>query len=212
MFGRRRARIDAWLAVVPVGWGGLHLLEQWSAYGGRRAFERWVGSRSVFKAGLDGLALALLVVWIVSQVYGWFRRPAEPSAVRDCLAEVEGRARRLERWWRFCSGLTGLFLLYHGWWLSVPRWTQHTAAAHTWVLLQHELGAPMHAIAHAVGVTAFSVHTWGALCRLAAVHGRMKDRTARRALRLAAALCATSYFVLYGQLAGFHVSGAGTFW
>ena len=197
-----------------LGWGSFHLWEQWSAFGGRDAY---VGRMAVTSHGTSALAAELLLG--VFPVLAWIGLEArlralskEPEALRAAMAETPALARRLGPITTVGSWVFYLWLAYHVVWLFGPKIAEGSEPLRTWLYLREGLGTWVHAVAHAIGLTAFAVHVWGAVPRTAIVMGWAPTPESRRAARLIGWIVGVALLVLYAQLAGWHAAGAGTVW
>jgi hypothetical protein len=201
-------------SVAALVWAGFHLWEQWSAFAGSQPWvERMVRTSHGTLATAAELLLGILppLVWMVLDVI-LRARGAEPDALRSALAEHPEAARRLGLLARVCGWLFTGWLLYHAAWLWLPKFLEGSEPLRAWAALRDGLGRWPHAIAHAVGLTAFAGHAWTSVPRLAVVLGWASSPEARRAARLSGLIVACGMLLLYAQLAGWHAAGRGTIW
>lgn len=206
-------RLHAFVSTVPVGlWIFVHLWEQWAGFAGREA---WL-ARMAGTAGTSlGTALDLLlgvlplVLWLGLEIA--LRRHGEPPELRLAYGEDEGVALRMFRLATGAGWVLLAFAAYHVVWLWVPRVGGLELAA-LWARLEMHFGRWLHAIPHAVGLGALAVHVTFGPVRLLVAQGWLVDAEGRRAARLSGGIVAVLLFVLYGQLAGWHATGVGTFW
>ena len=199
---------------VGIGvWALFHLWEQWSAFAGRGAFVTRAAATSH-----GALAVATELVLGLGPVLGWIAldgltaRRAEPAPLRGALADHPALAERLARAGRWGSRILAVFVLYHAGWLWLPKLLEGSEPLQSWQRLRDGLGTWPHAIAHAAGVVALAIHVWQAPPRLAIALGLVERPELLRALRVSGLIVAIGLAALYGQLAGWHASGAGTFW
>jgi hypothetical protein len=207
-------RLHALVSSVPVAlWTGVHLWEQWAAFGGRA---RWLNRMGATTGGVLGPALELLLgilpllLWFTLEVR--LRPAGEPEALRWAYGEGASQRIRMGRLATVAGWVLLAFLAYHAAWLWVPRVLGGAEPAVAWAQLETSLGSWAHATAHAVGITALAVHLAFAPARVLVAYDLLGDAEGRRAARLSGAVVAVLLFVLYGQLAGWHATGAGTFW
>ncbi|MGF1467235.1 MAG: hypothetical protein ACFCGT_14005 [Sandaracinaceae bacterium] len=207
--------VQALLSTIPVlGWGTFHLVEQWPAFGGPAALVRRLAltSHGWLAIALESLLVVLPVLgWLVLEVGLRWREP-EPPALRGAMAEDPEVARRLGWLARAGAALTLAFLLYHAAWLWLPKLPSGGDPVLTWVRLETGLGLWVHAVPHAIGITAFAVHVWAAPVRLLVASGWADTAETRRALRLSTGIIALGFFALYAQLAGWLAAGVSTMW
>lgn len=212
----RAWRVREVTGTVPVlAWAAFHLWEQWAAFAGRDA---WSARMSRTSHGALPIAIEVaagvlpVLVWMALDVGLRTRGRREPDELRMAMAEDPESARRLGLLARVSSWIFMLFVLYHAGWLWLPKLLEGSEPLRTWTVLRGGLGAWPHAIAHAVGLTAFAVHTWASVPRLAIVLGGVSAPESRRAARLSALIVAAGLLLLYAQLAGWHAAGRGTIW
>lgn len=211
----RAWRVHEVAGTVPVlAWAAFHLWEQWAAFAGRDAWSARMArtSHGVLPVALELVAGVLpVLVWMALDV-GLRRRHPEPEELRMAMAEEPESARRLALLARVASWAFMLFVLYHAGWLWLPKLLAGSEPLRTWTVLRGGLGAWPHAIAHAIGLTAFAVHAWASVPRLAIALGWVSAPESRRAARLSALIVAAGLLLLYAQLAGWHAAGRGTIW
>lgn len=197
----------------PLVWGAVHLFEQWSAFGGREAFV----SRTT-QTGHGALATAAEILIGIAPVLAYIAldlilaRREEPETLAQASAEDEALARRLSRLGKWGSRVFALFVLYHVAWLWLPKLVEGSDPVRTWLALRDGMGLFAHTIAHAIGLTAFAVHLWQSIPRLAAVAGLGRSPEQRRAARMSGLILAIFALLLFAQLAGWHAAGTGTIW
>ncbi len=203
------------LGTVPISlWACVHLWEQWAAFAGRDA---WSARMTRTSHGLFAIAIELLfailpaLAWIALEVHLRVRE-TEPEALRWAMAEQEEAARRLGLLARFASWVFFAWLIYHAGWLWLRKLTSGSEPLLAWMALRDGLGTYPHAILHAIGLTAFTVHFTASIPRLAIVLGVARTRESRRAARLSGLIVALGLLLLYAQLAGWHAAGRGTIW
>ncbi len=210
----RAWRAHELLGSVPIAlWAGFHLWEQWAAFGGRDLWlERMARTSHGALALAVELALAILpaLAWVALELRLRAQR-SEPEALRFALAEDREAARRLGLLARVGSWVFFGWLLYHAAWLWLPKLSANEPLL-AWVALRDRLGTWPHAIAHAIGLTAMTVHLSAAAPRLAIALGWVSSPEGRRAARLSGLIVALGLLFLYAQLAGWHAAGRGTLW
>ena len=211
----RNWRAHAVLALVPVvGWAAFHIFEQWSAFGGRDAFvaRMLATSHGTLALALETALVVLpLTAWIALEIRLRLRR-REPPALRGSLAEDPTTARRLHRLTVLASWLFMGWLVYHVGWLWLPKWLSGSDPTRTWGQLQSAMGTWPHAIANALGLSAFVFHVWAAIVRGTVALGWASDAESRRAARLVGLIVAALFVLLGAQLIGWHAAGTGTVW
>ncbi|MGE0791538.1 MAG: hypothetical protein AB7S26_38035 [Sandaracinaceae bacterium] len=208
-----RARELLGSAVVGT-WAAFHLWEQWSAFGGRAAWTARMLStsqRGVHVAIEVILGVLPIVLWLALELRLWLTDD-EPAELRGAMAEDDEVARRLGLIVRVGSRVFFLWLLYHVAWLWLPKLLGDGDPVYTWLRLRLELGTSARVAVLAVGLTAFFLHAWGSFPRALIALGFDRDAPTRRAARLSGAILATGFLVLYAELAGWHIAGAGTVW
>lgn len=196
------------------GWGGFHLWEQWSAFGGRGAYVERMAATSH-----GGVALAAELLFGVLPVLMWIGIEArlralskEPEALRCAMAETPELAKRLGAIATVGSWVFFAWLVYHIVWLFGPKIAEGSEPLRAWLFLRDGLGTWVHAVPHAIGLSALAVHLWAAIPRTAIVMGWAPTPESRRAARLVGGIIGVALLVLYAQLAGWHAAGAGTVW
>ena len=196
------------------GWALFHLWEQWSAFGGRADFVARTTSTSHGALAIaTELSLGILPIVLFVMVDLGTARTSEPSALRAALAQTPSLAARLGRIGKWGSRVLVAFLLAHIVWLWLPKLIGSSEPVETWVRLRGSMGTWPMSVLHAVGMTALAVHVWQSVPRLAIVLDLVDGRPdILRALRASGLIVALGLILLYGQLAGWHASGAGTFW
>lgn len=211
----RAWRAHELLGSLPIAlWAGFHLWEQWPAFAGRDA---WLARMAQSSHG--ALALAIEIVLAVAPALAWIAldlrlqiQRSEPEALRLAMAEDPEVARRLGLLVRAGSWIFFGWLLYHAAWLWLPKLTTGGEPMRAWIAMRDGMGTWPHAIAHAVGLTAMTVHLWAAVPRLAIALGWVGSPEGRRAARLSGLILALGLVLLYAQLAGWHAAGRGTLW
>jgi len=200
--------------VLVPGWAGFHLFEQWSAFGGHRAFaERMTatshGAAAIAAEVIFGLAPIVLWIGIEARLRA---RSREPEELRGALAESPALANRLGA---ISTGASWLFfgwLVFHAVWLFGSKIAEGSDPVRTWLRLRDGLGTWAHAVPLAIGLSAFSIHVAAAAPRVSAVMGWSRTAESRRAARLAGLIIAVAFLALYAELAGWHAAGAGVVW
>lgn len=211
----RRWRAHAALAaLVPSAWAFAHLGEQWAAFGGRATFVRRLATTAFHPLALPVellLVILPLVAWAVLELR-LLRAPDEPPALAAALAEDPATARRLALLATGVRLVLLAFLAYHAAWLWLPKLLGGADPVGTWLRLRMGMGTLAHASAHAIGLTALTVHIACAVPRVFVSEGWVDTVESRRAARLSGLIVALGLFLLYAELAGWHATGAGTLW
>lgn len=195
-------------------WAIFHLWEQWPAFRGREPFVERLARTSHGSAALAAeLVLALLPAlgWIALELRLRLAGP-EPDDLRLAMAEDPELARRLGLLARVASWTFFAWLSYHVAWLWLPKLLEGSDPLRTWLRLRGGMGLFGHAIPHAIGLTAFTVHLWATGPRLAVAFGVDASAPNRRAIRLSGLIVALGLLALYAQLTGWHAAGTGTVW
>lgn len=211
----RAWRAHELLGSVPIAlWASFHLWEQWAAFAGR---DVWLARMTQSSHGTVPilveivLAIAPALAWVALELRLRMQR-SEPEALRLAMAEDPEVARRLGLLARASSWVFFAWLLFHAGWLWLPKLTSGGEPMLAWIAMRDGMGTWPLAIAHAIGLTAMTVHLWAAAPRLAIALGWVGSPEGRRSARLSGLIFAIGLFVLYAQLAGWHAAGRGTLW
>ena len=211
----RLQRLREALASLGVGaWAVFHLWQEWSGFKGRHVWEahQSSGGESVWRL-IALLTLGLTPVIIVCSLDLILLRRREGRArVARALAENESLARRLLLIGTAATWSLAVFALYHAAWLSLPTLLGRSGPSATWSRLMDGLGTWPHAAAHAVGLTALTIHLWQSVPRAALTFGRVERAETRRAIRAGGLVLGLTLLALYAQLTGWFAAGAGTVW
>lgn len=189
---------------------GFHLWEEWSVFGGRRAFVERHATTST------GLATFAVLVLFVAPIVAWavllLRALLAGSEIPGMARPGDGTvARALGAVIRVVSPIAAGFVLVHAGMLWGGRVLFGEAPIHTYDLLQTTLGRPLYLVLYGVGIPAVLWHLAATLPDGLEAIG-LVGPNGRRQAHLVTAVLGACLFVLYAQLAGWLATGAGTFW
>ena len=199
------------LGVLPLlPWALLHLVQQWSALGGRAA---WLGrERADAGALMTVLEVAVVlacVVWLGLLVRGVVtKRPAPGAAV----AHEGALSRALATLETPAALLTASMVIVHAATLWLPHLLGSTTLAQIYETLRSATGTPVGIAMVAVGLGSFVVHVACAVPSALMIAGLSDTPSARQAARLVSLGLAACLLLLFTQLAGWHATGTGVLW
>lgn len=211
----RLQRLREALACLGVGaWAVFHLWQEWSGFKGREVWEAHQSSGGGLAwrlVALLALGLSPVVIVCVLDLILWRRREGRARITR-ALAENESLAHRLLLLGTAATWSLAVFALYHAAWLSFPTLMGRSGPSATWARLLDGLGTWPHAAAHAVGLTALTIHLWQSVPRAAMTFGIVERAETRRAIRVGGLVLGLTLLAMYAQLTGWFAAGAGTVW
>jgi hypothetical protein len=187
-----------------------HLWEEWSVFGGRRAFVERHGSTSTLVATFCELVLfvAPALLWAGLLARALARGAKIPGEAR---AEDGVVARALGSVIRVASPIAAVFVLVHATMLWGGRVAMGEAPLRSYDLLQTTTGQPLYLVLYGLGIPAVLWHVAATLPDGLEAVGIVGE-SGRRQAHVVTAVLGVCLFVLYAQLAGWLATGTGTFW
>ena len=187
-----------------------HVWEEWSVFGGRRAFVERHGATSTGLATFLELVLFVLplLLWVGLLVRALALRAAIPGEARPGDGVV---ARALGSVIRVVSPVAAVFVVVHAGMLWGSRVLFGEAPIRAYDLLQVTLGRPAYLVLYGVGIPAVLWHLSATLPDGLQALGIVGEG-GRRQAHVVTVVLGICLFVLYAQLAGWLATGTGTFW